>query len=309
MHTTAFLRRYAGAIVAMIVAATAPAAPAAPATIATTATTAITAHPAFQVAVSGQGTPLILIPGLASSGEVWEGTVARLCGPQSRRQCHVLTLAGFAGVAPVDGDLLAQAETQLAGYISGQQLGRPVIVGHSLGGFLALKLALGHPQQAGKLIIVDALPALGAVQLPSITPIQLQGMATQMRAAMRAQDDTTFAANQRRAVATMASKPQDVARILDWGLASDRNTVADAMATLMGSDLRPDLARIDKPVLVLGTWIAYRDFSSRAAIEQTFRSQYASLPGARIELSDTARHFIMYDDPNWLHQRIEQFID
>lgn len=127
---------------------------------------------------------MILIPGLASSGDVWQATVARLCGdarPQ-QRQCHVLSLAGFAGVAPLGDDLLAQAEAQLAAYIRDHRLGKPAIIGHSLGGFLALKLAIDHPQQAVKLIIVDALPALGAVQLPSITPEQLQGMAAQIAA-------------------------------------------------------------------------------------------------------------------------------
>ena len=80
---------------------------------------------AFTAEVTGQGRPLILIPGLASSGEVWQGTVARLCGPQAKRQCHVLTLAGFAGAAPIAGDLLAQAEQQLADYIGTQKLGQP----------------------------------------------------------------------------------------------------------------------------------------------------------------------------------------
>ena len=49
---------------------------------------------AFTVDITGQGRPLILIPGLASSGEDWQGTVARLCGPKTGRACHVLTLAG-----------------------------------------------------------------------------------------------------------------------------------------------------------------------------------------------------------------------
>ncbi|MEG1056254.1 MAG: alpha/beta hydrolase, partial [Janthinobacterium sp.] len=131
---------------------------------------------AFTVEVTGQGSPVILIPGLASSGAVWQSTVARLCGPQAGRQCHVLTLAGFAGVAPVDGDMLAQAEAQLAGYIAAQKLRQPAIIGHSLGGFLALKMAIDHPEHTGKLVIVDALPALGATQLPSITKEQLQAM-------------------------------------------------------------------------------------------------------------------------------------
>ena len=264
---------------------------------------------AFTVDVTGQGRPLILIPGLASSGEVWQGTVARLCGPQAARQCHVLTLAGFAGVAPITGDLLAQAEQQLADYIVAKKLGQPAIIGHSLGGFLALKMAIDHPQQTGKLLIVDSLPALGATQLPSSTPEQLQAMATQMQAAMRVQDAATTSASQRRTVSSMASAPADVERIIGWGQRSDHETVINAMGTLIASDLRQDVAKIKSPTLVLGTWIAYKDYAPRAAIEATFQQQYAQLPGVQIALADTARHFIMYDQPDWMVARIEQFLD
>ena len=264
---------------------------------------------AFTADVTGQGRPLILIPGLASSGEVWQGTVARLCGPQAKRQCHVLTLAGFAGVAPIEVDLLAQAEHQLADYIVAKKLGQPAIIGHSLGGFLALKMAIDHPAQTGKLVIVDSLPALGATQLPSITPPQLQAMAAQMQSAMRAQDGATYAASQRRTVSSMASAPADVERIIGWGQRSDRETVIKAMGTLVASDLRQDVAKIKSPTLVLGTWIAYKDYAPRSAIEATFQQQYAQLPGVKVALADTARHFIMYDQPDWMQARIEQFLD
>lgn len=264
---------------------------------------------AFTVDVTGQGRPLILIPGLASSGEVWQATVARLCGPQAARQCHVLTLAGFAGVAPIEGDLLAQVAQELADYIGARKLGQPAIIGHSLGGFLALKMAIDHPARTGKLVIVDSLPALGATQLASITPPQLQAMATQMQSAMRAQDGATYAASQRRAVSGMASAPADVERIIGWGQRSDRETVIKAMGTLMASDLRQDVAKVQSATLVLGTWIAYKDYAPRAAIEATFQQQYAQLPGVKIALADTARHFIMYDQPDWMYARIEQFLD
>ena len=264
---------------------------------------------AFTVDITGQGRPLILIPGLASSGEVWQGTVARLCGPKTGRACHVLTLAGFAGVAPIDGNLLAQAEQQLADYIVEQKLGQPAIIGHSLGGFLGLKMAIDHPAQTGKLLIVDSLPALGAVQMPNATPEQLQAMSSQMQSAMRAQDVASSSASQRRTVAGMATAPADVERIIGWGQRSDRETVIRAMGTLMASDLRQDVAKVQSPTLVLGTWIAYRDYAPRAAIEATFQQQYAQLPGVRIALADTARHFIMYDQPDWMHARIEQFLD
>ena len=264
---------------------------------------------AFTAEVTGQGRPLILIPGLASSGEVWQGTVARLCGPQATRQCHVLTLAGFAGVPAIAGDLLAQAEQQLADYIVAKKLAQPAIIGHSLGGFVALKMAIDHPRQTGKLVIVDSLPALGAAQLPSSTPEQLQAMATQMQAAMRAQDAAGASASQRRTVSGMASAPADVERSIGWGQRSDRETVINAMGILIASDLRQDVAKIKSPTLVLGTWIAYKDYAPRAAIEATFQQQYAQLPGVRIALADTARHFIMYDQPDWMVARIEQFLD
>lgn len=269
---------------------------------------AATPHPAFKVEVSGQGPAMILIPGLASSGEVWDGTVQHFCGA-GKRQCHVLTLAGFAGQPALDGPLLAAAEQQLSQYITEQKLATPVLVGHSLGGFLALKLASDQPAQVGRLVIVDALPAMGAIQLPSITGAQLKQMGDGMRAQMLNQSADDFRKNARASVATMASTPADVERIAGWGQRSDQVAVANAMADMMSEDLRPQLASIKAPTLVLGAWIAYKQYASRAAIENTYQSQYAQLQGVKVELSDSARHFIMVDDPAWMYARMDQFLN
>jgi len=267
---------------------------------------AAAAPTAFHAEVSGTGAPVILIPGLASSGEVWKQTAAHLCGP---RQCHVLTLAGFAGQpAMKDGELLPAAEQQLADYIAANKLDKPTIIGHSLGGFLAMKLASDYPDKVGRLVIVDALPALGATQMPAATAEQLQAGAARLRDAMSQQDGASYAAGQQRAVAGMVTSPADAERIAAWGRASDRATVSDAMYRVMASDLRGDVARIKAPTLVLGTWAAYKAFAPKEAIEATFQSQYAKLPGAKIELADNARHFLMYDDPEWMYARIDQFL-
>ena len=34
----------------------------------------------------------------------------------------------------------------------------------------------------------------------------------------------------------------------------------------------------------------------------------AAMPGVRVELADTARHFVMYDEPEWMYARIDQFL-
>ncbi|MDR7052139.1 pimeloyl-ACP methyl ester carboxylesterase [Duganella sp. 3397] len=262
---------------------------------------------AFKVDVTGNasGTPMILIPGLSSAGAVWDGTVKRYCGA---RRCHVLTLAGFAGVPAIDAPLLATAEQQLSEYIAANKLQQPVIVGHSLGGFLGLKLAADHPDQVGRLVIVDSLPALAAIQMPSITGPQMKEMAAGMRTRMLGMDAATYKAGQLQTLRTMITGEADVQRALVWGQQSDRTTVANAMADLMAQDLRQEVARIKAPTLVMGTWIAYKNFGTRDQFLQGYQDQYRQLPGVKIELADNARHFIMLDDPDWMYDRIDQFL-
>src|ERR1700722_7762743 len=93
---------------------------------------AATAQTSFQVKITGHGPAMILIPGLASSGEPFDSTVARF---GDRYECHVLTLAGFAGVPRIPAPMLDTARDQLAAYIRDKKLTKPIIVGHSLGGF------------------------------------------------------------------------------------------------------------------------------------------------------------------------------
>src|SRR5262247_3500923 len=58
-----------------------------PATVAPVTASAATASRPFAVTVTGHGPPVILIPGLASSGDVWKSTVAHLANSYT---CHVL---------------------------------------------------------------------------------------------------------------------------------------------------------------------------------------------------------------------------
>jgi pimeloyl-ACP methyl ester carboxylesterase len=260
---------------------------------------------AFTVQVSGHGQPMILIPGLATSAAVWDGTVAHYA---AHYQCHVVNLAGFAGVAPIEGPLLQQAEDALSQYIRSHHLNHPVIVGHSLGGFLAMKLAVDHGDQIGKLILVDSLPALGATQMPDATPEQLKMVAAQVRSNMEKSDATNKEAGIRSTIQTMVTAPADVDRIVEWGKESDRHTVIEAMYDLMSSDLRPQLKQVKAQTLVMGTWIAYKDYVPRQAVEVTFQQQYAQLSGVKIEMADKARHFIMYDDPQWMFEEMDRFL-
>jgi hypothetical protein len=59
---------------------------------------------------------------------------------------------------------------------------------------------------------------------------------------------------------------------------------------------------------VLGSWYGYKDFSTKAAVEATFRRQFAKAPRWTLALADTARHFVMLDSPEWTWSQMDAFL-
>jgi N-formylmaleamate deformylase len=265
------------------------------------------AHPSFGVKVVGKGRPVLLIPGLTCPGAVWDETVARY---QGQYQCHVISLAGFGGLAPqqpVPTHLLQETRDQLLAYVKTQKLSRPVVIGHSLGGFLALWMAATDPTALGPLEIVDSLPFLAAVPNSATTVETARPQAEQMRQQMGKGRMTMPA--ERQMVAGMVTDTARITQVARWGLASDPATVAQAMYDMYTTDLRADVARITQPVLVLGTWVAYKQYgATKEGTRAIFTQQYAQLPQARIELSEAGRHFVMYDDTAWFFGQTDAFL-
>src|SRR6202012_5009843 len=139
----------------------------------------------------------------------------------------------------------------IAEYIRKNRLERPVIVGHSLGGFLALAVAAKYPDLPGKLGIVDSYPFLPGVWNAGATAADVKQAVAQSRQFYRSQDQDTYERVTKSGVGTrpMVTKDSDLERLIAWGLASDRTAVADAMIELMEGDLREDIARIKSPTL------------------------------------------------------------
>lgn len=261
----------------------------------------------FTVAVRGSGPDIILIPGLASSRDVWSATAKQLEG---RYRVHLVQVAGFAG-APAggnaDGPVVEPLADEIVAYIEAQHLDHPAIIGHSMGGFTALMIAAHHPDAVGRVMVVDALPFFSVLFGPTVTVDAVRPQAAAFRDAVIAQTPEVFAAGQDRVMAGLVRSPEARAAPIAWSLATDRGVMARATYDVMTTDLRGDLARITAPVTVLYA----RDPGMGAAfsrVDPLYTDNYAALKGVRLRPVDGAFHFIMLDQPQAFAAEVEAFL-
>ncbi len=257
----------------------------------------------FSVTVTGSGPDVILIPGLASSAATWDSTVAHL---KAHYRLHVLNLAGFAGEpagANATGDILPAEVEAIDAYIKANHL-KPVVVGHSLGGTLTLMLAKAHPEDASKIVIVDALPYIGLLFGPTATVDMVKPQAQALKAGIEAAPADAFKAQETAGLSRMVTSPANRDLTLGWVMASDRHVVAQAMYEDMVTDLRPDLGAIKTPAVLI--------FPTNAAAGQNpdmteafYKTSYAGLANLSLVRIDNSLHFAMLDQPEAFNTALE----
>ena len=177
----------------------------------------------FQVVQQGTGKQtVVFIPGFACSGEIWQETVEVI---KDSCTCYVLTMPGFAGVAPETCPSFEGWKRQIIRFIEAEHLVKPVLVGHSMGGGLALAVAADRSDLLKSIVVVDALPCLSALYNPSFQS-QVELDCTGILQQLMALDDVQFARQQRLSAANLTTDSLLCERLVRWGTSSDRRTYA-----------------------------------------------------------------------------------
>ncbi|PSK67172.1 Soluble epoxide hydrolase [Micromonospora sp. MH33] len=102
----------------------------------------------------GTGHPLILLHGGLGSGEMFGPVLPALA---ARHQVIAVDLQGHGRTADVDRPLdLRTMADDIAALIDHLGLDRPHLVGYSLGGGVALRAAVAHPEKVGRLVAASA---------------------------------------------------------------------------------------------------------------------------------------------------------
>jgi len=270
-------------------------------------------HPAaaaptrFTVTVTGSGPDVILIPGLSTPREVWSATAAAFA---RTHRLHLVQIAGFGGTPAgpnAEGNILDGSVAELERYIAANRLRKPAIVGHSMGGLIALMLAERAPNSVGRVMVVDALPFIGALFAPDATVETVRPQAERLRSAM-AQPATP---EQRRAgaeqvAAGLAKTPEARALVARWVVQSDPAISAEAAYEDMVTDARPGLRAIQVPVTVLFAWDSPALPLERA--RALYAAAYAGTPRLELKPIEGSYHFIMLDRPDAFQAELRAFL-
>jgi N-formylmaleamate deformylase len=255
-----------------------------------------------------QGKSIILIPGLMSDARVWDTLVANLA---PHFELHLINVAGFADNAAVAAPSMSALKTQLLAYIIEHNLHKPAVIGHSLGGFMAFWLASSEPALIGPIVSVDGLPYIGPIFTGSnsSTVATMAAQAQQIKTMYANLSEEQLAAQSRYGLPRQVSSKEAQAKIMAMLEHSNPATVADAVYTLLSTDLRQDIGKISSPVLLLGASGGFSDSAQQIAAEQLYREQLQALPNATLQMNTDSRHFIMYDAPVWLNKQIVDFLE
>lgn len=208
----------------------------------------------------GTGQAVVALAGLGSSGRTWAPiaqalTEARLVAPDLRGRGASQHLAGPTG-------LRAHAR-DVAAVIAELDLRDVVVIGHSMGAFLAPLVAQEAGDRVARLVLVDGgiRPALPFFMGPALTRLAFR---KQLKATTREYADVQAFARKGRVGRMIASRPDLEPLVLEM-LASELTgepgrlrpqldvdrAVADAVDCFHGSDVTPALAALTVPTHVL----------------------------------------------------------
>jgi pimeloyl-ACP methyl ester carboxylesterase len=258
------------------------------------------------VTMHGQGPDVVLIPGLTSSGAVWDATAAHLEG---HYRVHVVQINGFAGVPPganAHGPVMQPVLNALDAYIKKNKLKSPVVIGHSLGGTMGLMLASQHPEDTGRLMVVDALPFAGML-LGAYDVAGAKSAAAGMRDTILNESQDAYAQGEKSFVSTLVKSPEGRKLATAWAVASDKSVVAQAFYEDATLDLRPKLPDIKMPVTILYPWDKSSPYS-QADTDGFYLQNYAALPNKKMVRIDSSYHFIMLDQPDAFLAQVDAFL-
>lgn len=246
----------------------------------------------------GDGTPVLILHGLFGSAQNWGRVAKRLAATHRVIAADLRNHGASPHAAPMDYPAMA---ADVAALIEARAGGRAAVIGHSMGGKVAMWLALTRPTLVERLVVVDVAPV---AYRPTLQAYAAAMRALPLRPGMRRAEADA-------GLAPTVADPGERAFLLqnlrfgpdahpEWRL--NLTAIEAAVPTISAFPEPPEGARHDGPVLIVaGERSGYVRAEHHARILGLFpRTAFVVVPGAG--------HWVHAEAPEPFLRAVEPFL-
>ncbi len=253
--------------------------------------------------VQGAGSPIVLVHGFMDSLQTWRRNAHVLA---QKHRVYAIDVLGFGCSDRVCAPIytLKQQARFLKEFFDMHGIQQAAVMGHSMGGALALQFAYDFPEQVHKLVLIAPATFLyGAVPSDSLRPIPRHVSRGVLGIYER------FQGNSPNALRRAYGKPERITQdALDLRNRMMRiRGTHDALIAMTKSrreaNVPQELQQVTVPTLIVwGT----RD---RILPPSHAHRHYRALPNARLEWIETAGHLPHEEEPDSVNELVKHFLD
>lgn len=240
--------------------------------------------------------PVAFLHGLGLDGRCWTPQIEALRGEGIA--CHAWTMPGHAS-APWDGQPLSFAglATALLDFLDTHKIAAAHLIGHSMGGMLALEVAATAPQRCRSLTLIGSAALFGSAD-GSFQRAFLAERLGPLDAGQRLPDLAPALVAD---LCLPTTLPVVMSECVDAMVMMDEAAYRAALACLVTFDRRAALAALPMPVLCLA------GEHDRQAPPHGVERMAGKIPGARFLCIRDAAHLMMLEAPGAVTQAIHDF--
>ncbi|MEW5940216.1 MAG: alpha/beta hydrolase [Chloroflexota bacterium] len=230
--------------------------------------------------------PIVLIHGAGGTHLHWSPQARRIPG----QRVFALDLPGHGKSGGIGSQAIAEYARSVIGFLDELKFNQAVIAGHSMGGAIALTLALDHPRRVAGLVLVGSGARLRVA--PAI--LEATSSAETFPAAVKLVNDFEFGPSVNSRMKKLAAdRMLEIRPAVMHGdfLACDQ------------FDVMPRLGEINIPALIL---CGAEDVLTPVKYSEYMRDHIA---GARLVVFPGAGHMVMLEEPVAVAKEMGQFVD
>jgi len=233
---------------------------------------------------------IVLVHTIGSSAEVWHAVATRL---KESFRVYVYELPGHGATPPRPGLSIADAAADLERFIDDNNLVYPTVVGHGMGGLIAMSYVFDHPAMVKNLVVIDAAPR----QLAD--------------ADQKIEISKQLLTNYDQFVAgyfMQLSQREDIAdRLVDQALRTHQASFTELLMSSFDFDLSEELPLQAVPILVVGSGMLFPDPRTEAVMARLGAIGYASTRNLNYKVIPASGHFVMLEKPAFLSSVIAAY--